>query len=161
MVRSITYGVVSALLVMLAPLGAQSQESEAQQTFRSAIDVVSIQATVRDSRGRMVRGLTAADFEVLDNGQRRPIIELRSDQESPLSVAILVDMSGSMRMSAKIDMVRQAYDSVLVQLASGRDEAGRVYFRLVASRADWIHQRHQDPENSAGGFSAVRIDVTV
>lgn len=124
MLRPITCGVVSALLVMLAPLGAQSQDSEPQQTFRSAIDVVSIQATVRDSRGRMVHGLTAADFEVLDNGQRRPIIELRSDQESPLSVAILVDMSGSMRMSAKIDMVRQAYDSVLVQLTSGRDEAG-------------------------------------
>ena len=122
MLRPTTCGIVSALL-MLAPLGAQSQEGEAQQTFRSGIDIVSIQATVRDSRGRMVPGLTAADFEVLDNGQRRPILELRSDQESPLSVAILVDMSGSMRMSSKIDMVRQAYDSVLVQLTSGRDEA--------------------------------------
>ena len=108
---------------MLAPLGAQPPESQPQQLFRSAIDVVSIQATVRDSRGRMVRGLTAADFEVLDNGQQRPIIELRSDQESPLSVAILVDMSGSMRIPPKIDMVRQVFDSVLVQLTSGRDEA--------------------------------------
>jgi VWFA-related protein len=89
---------------------------------------VSIQATVRDSRGRTVRGLTAADFEVLDNGQQRPIIELRSDQESPLSVAILVDMSGSMRIPPKIDMVRQVFDSVLVQLTSGRDEAALFTF---------------------------------
>jgi VWFA-related protein len=109
--------------MLLAPLNAQAPVGEAQQTFRSAIDVVSIQATVRDSRGRMVHGLTVADFEVLDNGQRRPIIELRSDHESPLSVAILVDMSGSMRLPMKIDMARQAFASVLVQLTSGRDEA--------------------------------------
>src|SRR4051812_4085070 len=98
----------SALLMLLAPVSAQppvtAQPPESQQqTFRSAIDVVSIQATVRDSRGRAVRGLTAVDFEVLDNGQRRPIIELRSDQDSPLSVAILVDMSGSMRGPSKIE----------------------------------------------------------
>jgi VWFA-related protein len=116
-------GGASALLCLLAPLSAQSPALEPQETFKSAIDVVSIQATVRDTRGRMVRGLTAADFEVLDNGQRRPIIELRSDQESPLSVAFLVDMSGSMKLPAKIDLVRQAFESVLVQLTGGRDEA--------------------------------------
>ena len=131
--------------------GRPEPESEAQQTFRSAIDVVSIQATVRDSRGRMVHGLTAADFEVLDNGQRRPIIELRSDQESPLSVAILVDMSGSMRMSVKIDMVAPgATTSVLVQLTSGRDEAAVFTFDSVASRTHRFHRRHQDTENGAG-----------
>jgi VWFA-related protein len=114
--------------MMLTPVSARPAESQPQETFRSAIDVVSIQATVRDSRGRAVRGLTAADFEVLDNGQQRPILELRSDQESPLSVAILVDMSGSMRGPSKIDMVRQAFDSVLVQLTGGRDEAALFTF---------------------------------
>ena len=107
-----------------------------QQTFRSAIDVVTIQASVRDRRGRVVSGLTATDFEVRDNGQLRPILSLRSDRRSPLSLAILVDMSGSMKISPKIAMARQAYDSVLAQLRSGQDEVA--LFTFDAS----LHERH-------------------
>jgi VWFA-related protein len=99
-----------------------------QQTFRSTVDLVTIQASVRDGRGRVVSGLTAGDFEVRDNGELRPILSLRSDRESPLSLAILVDMSGSMRIGPKIGMARQAYDSLLTQLKTGRDEVALFTF---------------------------------
>jgi Ca-activated chloride channel homolog len=117
---SIAIGIMSGLWVM-AP-SAQEPPSQAQETFKAAVDVVTIQASVRDARGRVVSGLTTADFEVRDNGQLRPLLSLRSDRQSPLSVAILVDMSGSMRIGAKIAMARQAYDSVLSQLREGHDE---------------------------------------
>jgi VWFA-related protein len=90
--------------------------------------VVTIQASVKDNHGRIVSGLTTTDFEVRDNGQLRPIISLRSDRESPLSLAILVDMSGSMRIGPKIAMARQAYDSVLSQLRQGQDEVALFAF---------------------------------
>jgi VWFA-related protein len=112
----------TAILAIFTPLYGSSSAAT-QETFRSAIDLVSIQATVRDARGRTVHGLTAADFEVLDNGRARPVVDLRSDTESPLSVAVLVDMSGSMRDPAKITMARQAFQSMLGQLRPGRDEA--------------------------------------
>jgi Ca-activated chloride channel family protein len=85
--------------------------------------VVTIQASVRDSRGRVLGGLTTADFEVRDNGELRQLLSLRADAQSPLSVAVLVDMSGSMRLASKIAMARQAYDSLVAQLREGRDEA--------------------------------------
>ena len=99
-----------------------------QQTFRSAVDLVTIQASVRDARGRVVSGLTTTDFEVRDNGQLRPILSLRSDRQSPLSLAILVDMSGSMQIGSKIAMARQAYDSILSQLRQGQDEVALFTF---------------------------------
>src|SRR5262245_53929487 len=102
--------------------------SQPQQTFRSAVDVVTIQASVRDGRGRVVSGLTATDFEVRDNGQLRPILSLRSDRQSPLSLAILVDMSGSMNVGPQVAMARQAYDSVLSQLKPGQDEVALFTF---------------------------------
>ena len=87
------------------------------------MDIVTIQTSVRDARGRVLSGLTPADFEIRDNGELRQILSLRSDRQSPLSLALLVDMSGSMRMSAKVAMARHAYDSLLAQLRSGQDEA--------------------------------------
>jgi VWFA-related protein len=102
---------------------AQETPSPIPLTFRSTVDLVTIQASVRDARGRVVSGLTTPDFEVRDNGQVRPILSLRSDRQSPLSLAILVDMSGSMQISSKIAMARQAYDTVLTQLHQGDEVA--------------------------------------
>jgi VWFA-related protein len=41
--------------------------------FRVAVDVVSIDAVVTDRKGEVVRDLTAADFEVLQNGKRQKV----------------------------------------------------------------------------------------
>lgn len=120
---------------------AQEHTAEPQQTFRSAVDVVTIQASVRDARGRVVSGLTSTDFEVRDNGQVRPILSLRSDSQSPLSLAILVDMSGSMRIGAKIAMARQAYDSILTQLHQGQDEVALFTFdKSLHQRRDFTRE---------------------
>jgi VWFA-related protein len=107
---------------------AQDVPSQAQETFRSALDVVTIQASVRDRRGRVVSGLTTTDFEVRDNGEVRPILSIRSDRQSPISLAIVVDMSGSMGSDRKIAMARQAYTSLLSQLRQGEDEVALFTF---------------------------------
>src|SRR5256885_854690 len=117
-----------AVGLLIGSLAAQEAAPQAEQTFRSAVDVVTIQASVRDRRGRVINGLTSTDFEVRDNGQLRPILSLRSDRQSPLSIAILVDMSGSMGIGSKIAMTRQAYDSVLSQLRQGDDEVALFTF---------------------------------
>jgi VWFA-related protein len=118
-----------ALIAGLAGISPTAQEAPSQsQVFRGAVDLVTIQASVRDARGRVVSGLSTTDFEVRDNGQLRPILSLRSDRQSPLSLAILVDMSGSMSTGPKIKMARQAYDSVLSQLHQGQDEVALFTF---------------------------------
>jgi VWFA-related protein len=124
------YLIASTLAVGIGAvfLQAQSPADQPRATFRSAVDLVSIQASVRDKHGRPLQGLTAKDFEVRDNGQPRSILSLRSDQWSPVSVAVLVDMSGSMSVGSKIDMARQAYDSILTQLRDGEDEIGLFTF---------------------------------
>jgi VWFA-related protein len=120
-------------LLILTPIGLAAQSApaqsvpppsgESQKLFRSSVDLVSIQASVRDKKGRPMKGLRPVDFEVRDNGQVRPILSLRADLRSPVSLAILVDMSGSMSIAAKIDMARQAYDSILSQLRTGDEVA--------------------------------------
>ena len=73
----------------IAGLAAQQPAGGPVPRFKSSADVVTIQAAVRNGRGRPLAGLTAADFEVRDNGQLRPVLSIRSDAGSPLSLAIL------------------------------------------------------------------------
>lgn len=115
---------LALVVVGWTPGRAQIAAEQPRQTFRTSADVVTIQASVRNPRGRPIQGLTAADFEVRDNGQLRPILSLRSDVTSPLSLAILVDTSGSMGAGPKVAMAGQAFESVLSQLRAGQDEAG-------------------------------------
>jgi VWFA-related protein len=127
-------------VLALAPVRAVAQGAvdPPRQTFRSAVDVVTIQASVRDNRGRPMKGLATRDFEIRDNGQLRPILSFRFDLRSPLSLAILVDMSGSMRIGSKVPMASQALDALLSQLRRGDDEVALLTFdSRLHSRRDF------------------------
>ena len=57
---------------------------------------------VRDRRGRFVSGLAKKDFEVIDGGHFRPLVDLQFDANAPIRVALLFDVSGSMSVSSKL-----------------------------------------------------------
>ncbi|MEP7310914.1 MAG: VWA domain-containing protein [Acidobacteriota bacterium] len=141
----VTLGLVGGLTVLSpsaqeVPDPAQAAPTQQPQVFRSAADIVTIQASVRDARGRIVSNLMQNDFEVRDNGQVRPILSLRSDRQSPISLAILVDMSGSMQIGPKIAMARQAYDSIMSQLRQDQDEVALFTFdEKLHQRRDFTH----------------------
>lgn len=138
---------IAVVTGVVAPV--EAQEVQPQARFRSSADVVTIQASVRSQRGRPVRGLTATDFEVWDNGQLRQILSLRADQSSPLSLAILVDMSGSMAVGPKVAMARQAFGSVLSQLRTGQDEVAVFTFDSA------LHERRSSTQDLAQASRAL------
>jgi Ca-activated chloride channel family protein len=114
--------------LLVAPAIAASQLPEGgQAVFKSGVDLVSVSATVRDTQGRLVRGLAASDFEVLDRGERRAITQFRTDR-APLSLAILFDVSGSMDVADRFTAARFAAHHLLSWLEEGRDEAGLFAF---------------------------------
>lgn len=78
-----------------SPSPVHAQESRA--TFRTAVALVPISAVVRDSRNRIVRDLAQDDFHVLENSRPRRILDFRATDDAPLSLAVLLDTSGSMR----------------------------------------------------------------
>jgi Ca-activated chloride channel homolog len=55
-----------------------------------------VTVTIVDQRGRYVTGLQKNDFNLYIDGQQRPIQFFRQDLNTPVSVGILVDTSGSM-----------------------------------------------------------------
>ena len=111
-------------------ISAQSSSAEFQTpaaTFKSGVEVVSVTAAVRDGKGRVVRNLTKSDFLVIDSGYTRPILDFYSG-ESAVSLAILLDISGSMGVGGNMDRARSAVSVVLSHLQSRGDEAALYTF---------------------------------
>jgi Ca-activated chloride channel family protein len=107
-------------LLLAAALILQVATDEAAPLFRTSVDVVRLAAVVRDSRGRFVRNLPAAEFEVFDGGRMRPINDFRLETPG-LSVALLFDVSGS--MEGQLAHAREAASLLLSNLDPARDEA--------------------------------------
>lgn len=83
------------LLAAALALGLLPSPAGSAQTFRTGVQTVAIHTTVVDREGRLVTDLTRDDFEIRDNG--RPVdISLFSNEPQPITVAVMLDMSGSM-----------------------------------------------------------------
>jgi Ca-activated chloride channel homolog len=78
-----------------------------------------VTVTVTDPRGTYVTGLQKEDFKLFMDGQQRPIQFFRQDLNTPVSVGILVDTSGS--MEPKIPQARAAIAQFLRDL-NDRDD---------------------------------------
>jgi Ca-activated chloride channel homolog len=127
MQRRLLAGIGIVIWSVFAPVPGDAQEAGSQATFRSGVDLVTVSATVRDQKGRLVQGLTAADFDVTDRGQRRVITQFRTER-APVSLAILFDVSGSMDVADRFAAAKFAAHHLLSWLEPGRDEAALFAF---------------------------------
>ena len=89
-------------------------------SFKSSVDLVRITAVVRDHKGRLVRDLSARDFEILEGISPRAIKDFRSDIAG-VSIAVLFDVSGS--MESRLTDAREGASHILSWLNDGVDEA--------------------------------------
>jgi Ca-activated chloride channel homolog len=121
------------LIVLVLLFGALNQAVPASAqptitpTFKSGVDLVTISAVVRDRHGRLVPGLDVKDFELVDRGETRKILQFRRD-ESPVSLALLLDISGSMDVAEHLSAAREAAHHILSWLRPGTDEAALFAF---------------------------------
>lgn len=100
---------------------------EGQVTFKSGVEAVTVSVAVRDASGHVVRDLKKADFEVLDSGVRREIKDFFVG-DAPISLALLLDISGSMAVGGNMDRAREAVAVATMSLRSGSDEAALFTF---------------------------------
>jgi VWFA-related protein len=95
--RVVGVAVVSAISNGLFLL-ADSQDQDPPR-IRAGIDLVHFDVTVTDKTGTLVEGLTADDFELLENGARQSLSVFAAGQRDAapdLHLGILIDVSGSM-----------------------------------------------------------------
>jgi Ca-activated chloride channel family protein len=99
-------------------------------TFSSRVDAVRVDVLVTDN-GKPVVGLTARDFEILDNGVAQQV-DLVSFAQVPLNVVLAFDMSNSVEGDRR-DRLLEGADKLLTGLKHD-DQAGLVTFSHVVNR---------------------------
>jgi VWFA-related protein len=114
-----------ALLTAVVSAVSPAAQEPGPALFKSSVEQVAVAAQVRDSNGKLVTTLKASDFELFDDGQRRPLSNVWSEP-SPASVAILMDVSGS--MSTKLAQARETANLLVAGLKPGNDEVAMYAF---------------------------------
>jgi Ca-activated chloride channel homolog len=117
------------VLAMAAVMAGSTTVAHGQgpAVFRGGVEAIVAAATVRDGRGRIVRGLKQSDFEVIDTGFGRPIQQFYAGN-SPISLAVLLDISGSMGVGGNMDRAREAVGVATSHLKEEGDEAALFTF---------------------------------
>lgn len=140
----------------LAQVPAPDQTS--QTTFRGGVEAVAVTVTIRDSRGRVVHDLVASDFEVIDTGTASPITDFFAG-EGPISIAILMDISGSMSVGDNIGRAREAVSMLTAALQPG-DEVALYTFdskfkQVITFTSDLARVREASLTGSPWGVTAL------
>lgn len=78
--------------------------AQQETVIRVDVRLVRVLATVKNAAGELVGSLTKEEFEILDNGVPQQIAVFERHTEQPLSVALLVDTSGSTGKELKYEL---------------------------------------------------------
>ena len=115
---------IMAGLAACAAIALAAAPAAQQPTFTSRMEAVRVDVAVTQ-RGRPVQGLTAADFDVFDNGVRQTVQLIVTD-EIPIDLVLALDMSGSVT-GERLEHLRSASQVALGALAQD-DRAALITF---------------------------------
>src|ERR1700729_1869472 len=100
--------------------------------IRVAVNLVRVPATVTDRKGNFVNGLQKQDFQLLDNGVPREIQYLWQEEDLPITVGLIADVSGS--QSSFVSEHRRDVAQFLAQVIGPNDRA----FLVAVAVEPWL-----------------------
>ncbi len=113
-----------AALLALASAPAFPQEAPAGRfTASASTEYVNLPVVVRDRKGQFVNNLAKGDFHVWVDGNPVAVDSFERNDRAPVSFAILLDVSGSMRIADKLEHAKDAIRHLIRMRRAGDDFA--------------------------------------
>jgi len=112
-------------------------------TERQTVRLVMLPTAVFDKRGRLVRGLEADDFTLFENAEPQSIRYFSSDTSEPVSIAFMLDLSGSMR---QLDKLVHAKESIRFFVDALEPEDQFALIGFADKQVAWITEFTRDTE---------------
>lgn len=142
--------VITFILNLLCAGVAQHVSAQDASSLVVNSDLVKLNVTVVDKKGRLVTDLDRDAFSVYDNNQKQTI-SFFSREDSPISVGIIFDVSASMSPE-KIAHARLALQR-FIETSSNQDEYFLVAFN---ERAEVLADRTRDADALLNRLSGVQ-----
>ncbi len=130
--------------------GAAQEPQTAQEplpTLKLSTRVVAVAAVVLDSSGAPVRGLTRQDFVLKQDGKEQEIRYFSEDTDLPLTLALMVDTSGSQQAFLE-DETRASEVFFKAMLRRPADRAVLVQFDTIIQQPVGMTSSVQTLENA-------------
>lgn len=113
----------------VSSLSSFPQENQDQKIYHNvAVSAISIAVTVQDRRGRFINDLSREDFQIYENNEEKEITYFNHNFDAPLSLTILLDVSGSMALQDKLLESKEALKYLLTFLIKRQDEVSLLIF---------------------------------
>jgi VWFA-related protein len=112
---------LAALLIAAALLAQTRPAEDLPPAISVDVDVVSVLATVRDRKGGLIPSLGKPDFTILEDGKPQQIKYFTRETDLPLTLGLLVDVSGSQRHLIEIE--RRAASAFFASVLRKKDMA--------------------------------------
>jgi Ca-activated chloride channel homolog len=157
-----------ASVVVLVSIAAAA--AAAQTTFRSGVELVNLGVTVTDNKGALITDLTAADFEVVEDGAKQTVSYFAGDTAGAaapeLHLGILLDVSESMGLdiaftrTAAIKFLNTLTDAVDITIVDFDTEVrvGRYAQHDFARVVERIRQQKTDGNTAMYDAIGLYID---
>jgi len=123
-------------------------------TFRKNVNLVSLFFNVKDKHGGFVPELTAANFELREDGKPQTIKYFSAEANQPLTLGIMIDSSGSMQAMLPEEKVLAA--DFLRQVITDKDLAFIISFDISV---DLLQDLTTDMRLLRAGLEKARINV--
>jgi VWFA-related protein len=114
------------LKLTVLTVGSVLLAQDQMPTIKVDVDVVNILTSVRDKRGALIPSLQKEDFTILEEGKAQPIKYFTKETDLPLTIGLLVDVSGSQRNL--IDIERSAASQFFRDVLRKKDLAFLISF---------------------------------
>jgi len=108
-----------------------------------AVRLVLLPTSVEDKRGRIVTGLKPGDFTLTDESVPQQIKYFSVESDEPVSIAFVLDVSGSMRQGAKLESAKEAIRFFVDQL---RPQDRFALIAFADEQVSWVTEFTSDRE---------------
>jgi VWFA-related protein len=151
--HSFSFNFLIFTFLLLNSFSTTVPAQKSDEVIRVDTELAAFEVTVTDKNGNPVRGLTADDFRVFENGAERRIDFFeplkKMDETRPLSIVFALDVSGSMTAD-ELERLRSALQTFVQNLADYQSYFAVMTFGMEVKTLQSFTNRPDKLEKSFG-----------
>ncbi len=159
-----TTGLILAIILMapLAPIrlkgqqagGGQTVQDDAGEPIKVDVDVVNLYCAVRNKQNALISSLEKGDFTLAEDGTQQSIKYFTRETDLPLTIGLLVDVSGSQQNLIEIE--RRAASAFFSSVLKKKDVAFLISF---GADSELLQDITGSPRSLQDGLNRLKLNA--